>query len=255
MARLMAMAFLIFAFLSFNSAHATITKSDHVKQTHIKHTKSDHVKQTKSTLSRHKHSAHTKHTKNSNNLTINSNNLSKNENNLIYDADLGVTWYNPNVGSMTWTQATSWIESLNDPTLPLGGVMGWRLPFIVNGVGGNPISTLDIAFSEMEHLYLELGNLAGGPLTNTGPFTYLDPLDYWSSTDDTKAPTLRAFAFDFGDGKHGFGNKTDGASFAVLAVHSGNVGATQIPEPGVIFLFALGLVGIVVMRKKILQSF
>jgi hypothetical protein len=239
MTRLMAMAFVIFAFLSFNSAHATITKSDHVKQT-------------KSALSRHKNSAHTKHT--NNNLSINRNDLINNGTNLIYDADLGITWYNPNVGSMTWTQAISWIESLNDPTLPLGGVMGWRLPFIVNGVGGNPISTLDIAFSEMEHLYLELGNLAGGSLTNTGPFSYLEPFNYWSSADDTRAPTLRAFAFDFGSGKHGYGNKISGTSFAVLAVHSGNVGATQIPEPGVIFLFALGLVGIVVMRKKIIES-
>lgn len=223
MARLMAMAFVIFALLSFNSAHAKYTtNSAHVKQTHIKHTKSAHVKQT------------------------------KNSNNLIYDAALNITWYNPIVDPMTWDEAISWITNLNNEMI--GGVTGWRLPSIVNGAGGNPISTLDIAFSEMERLYLELGNLTGGPLTNTGPFSYLEPLNYWSSAEDPNAITLRALAFNFGSGKHGYGNKIDGTSFAVLAVHSGNVGVTQIPEPGILLLLGPGLAGLAIMRKKIIKK-
>ena len=36
-----------------------------------------------------------------------------NGNNLIYDTDLDITWYNPNIGNMTWDQANIWITTLS----------------------------------------------------------------------------------------------------------------------------------------------
>jgi hypothetical protein len=256
-ARLMAMAFVIFALLSFNSAHATITKSDHVKQTHIKQTKSDHVKQTESALSRHKNSAHTKHTKNSNNLTINSNNLINNGTNLInngtnliYDSALNITWYyDPNLGAVNWNDAMKWAENL-----AIGDVTDWRLPTTLPTYGYNVLG------SELGHLYYDaLGNSADiydtSPII-TGPFSNLRSVNYWSSTIDPKWFGIpgKAFVFNFSNGYQGAAFMNLDIGYSAIAVHSGNVGATQIPEPGVIFLFALGLVGIVVMRKKIIES-
>ena len=51
--------------------------------------------------------------------------LQNNGNGLVYDTDLDITWYNPNVSAMNWDQAMAWAESLT-----VGGVTGWRLPSV-----------------------------------------------------------------------------------------------------------------------------
>jgi hypothetical protein len=59
----------------------------------------------------------------------------------------------------------------------------------------------NIATSEMGHLYYTvdpdgLGNLTGGPLSNTGPFYNLQHDHYWS----TEHSSLLAWQFGFHDG-------------------------------------------------------
>jgi hypothetical protein len=241
MARLMAMAFVIFAFLSFNSAHAKPTNSAHVKHTKLTHAK-------------YKNSAHVKHTKNGHNLTINSNNLIKNGDNLIYDSDLDITWYyNPSLGAVNWNNAMVWAANLE-----IGGAIDWRLPTALNADGSTPTSGFNQIGSELGHLfYTSLGNIANSSLINTGSFTNLQPFNYWTSTE-WSSYAGNAWAFSFNTGLLGYANKNPNSDYIIyysaIAVHSGNVGATQIPEPGILLLLGPGLASIAVMRKKILQS-
>ena len=227
MRKLVAVALGLFVLFSFSSAYATITKS-----THVKHTKSAHVK----------------HTKNNKNLTKNSSTFTYSNNNLIYDSVLDITWYNPNVGPMNWYDAMKWAEDL-----VIGDATDWRLPTALNADGSAPSSGYNQIGSELGHLYYEsLGNTAYGPLTNTGPFTNLQPVNYWTNTESAKFAG-NAWAFSFSTGLQGFADKNLVTNYSALAVHSGNIGATQIPEPGVIFLFALSLVGFAIIRKKFIS--
>ena len=48
-------------------------------------------------------------------------------NHLIYDSDLNITWYDYNSGTMTWTQAMSWVQTLR-VTVNGVNITRWRLP-------------------------------------------------------------------------------------------------------------------------------
>jgi hypothetical protein len=165
-------------------------------------------------------------------------------NGLIYDTDFSITWLQaPNNTNMTWDQANTWAISLT-----AGGVLGWRLPSISHNfdTGG-----------EMGHLYfVELGNKAsfepGWGLINKGLFTNLQPFYYWSSTEMPGDPE-RAWGFDFNEGYPFVDYKT--YPMYALEVHEGNIGATHTPIPGAVFLFAPGLVGLAILRKKFIKSF
>jgi hypothetical protein len=228
MTRLMAMAFVIFAFLSFNSVHAKPNNSVHAK---------------------HKNSVHVKHTKCNNNPSANSSKLIKNGNNLIYDAALNITWYyDPNLGAVNWNDAMKWAENL-----AIGGAIDWRLPTALNTDGSKPTSGFNQIGSELGHLfYSSLGNAANSSLTNIGPFTNLQPFDYWTSTE-WSSYAGNAWAFSFNTGLLGYADKNPNSDYIIyysaIAVHSGNVGAAQIPEPGILLLLGSGLAGIAVMRK------
>ncbi|MCC6544648.1 MAG: hypothetical protein IT392_09125 [Nitrospirae bacterium] len=118
----------------------------------------------------------------------------------IYDTDIQLSWLQDanyaktsgydDDGLMDWFTANTWADNL-----PFAGFDNWRLPttlqpdsscysqydsggfFPVQGYGYNCTG------SEMGHLYYtELGNTAGGPLTNIGDFTNLQPYSYWSGT-------------------------------------------------------------------------
>lgn len=168
--------------------------------------------------------------------------LLNNGNNLIYDTDLKITWYNPSISDMDWYTAVSWANSLT-----AGGVTGWRLPSARNTDGSYPTYEYNVTGSELGHLYYtELGNIAGGPLTNTGPFAHLQSINYWAS-ESTERSEINAFIFNFGSGRQGHANKPYIAGFSALAVHSGYV---HTPLPGAIFMFVPGLVGLAVIRKK-----
>jgi hypothetical protein len=146
--------------------------------------------------------------------------LQNNGNGLIYDTDLDITWYNPNISAMSWDQAMAWAESLT-----VGGVSSWRLPSALNEDGSYPYYGYGVAGSQLGHLYYEeLNNAVYGPLVNTGSFVNLQPVNYWSSTV-TAQYAGNAFTFSFNNGKQGHADKNLIANFSSIAVHSGNVGA------------------------------
>jgi hypothetical protein len=179
----------------------------------------------------------------------------------IYDTDTQLSWLkNANYantsgystgfgGRMTWVDANTWAASLNAGG-GFAGLTGWRLPNADPGCG----VAFNCTNSEMGHLYYtELGNAAGGPLTNKGPFTSVQADDYWPGTE--YAPlTSDAWVFNFYDGSQGVNSK-DGRNYA-WAVRSGarSVGsASPVPATGTMGLIVIGLAGLGVIfysRKK-----
>jgi hypothetical protein len=193
-----------------------------------------------------------------------------------YDDQLNITWAtNANInGTDTWANQMAWVASLS-----LDGVTGWRLPdtnpidgttaddatssFIGTEDRGYNISAPSTLYagshaSEMAYLfYNTLGNKGlcdpllstvttcsepqpGWGLTNTGPFSNVQPDSYWSATEYVP-DTGDAWYFYFDKGaQDGEGN---GAIYYAWAVRSGDVAA--VPIPAAIWLLGSGLIGLV----------
>lgn len=182
-----------------------------------------------------------------------------------YDTALDITWladanfawtsgYDGD-GLMSMAAAQTWIASLNAANHL--GVNDWRLPAIVDtGTPGcNPayVGTdcgwnVDLSTGEMAHLYYStLGNLGlydtGGNetgcspsspwcLTNTGPFSNLQPYIYSSGTLYAPDPAM-AWHFHFNNGIQEYDDK--GSEMFAWAVRRGDIGL--VPVPGAIWLF------------------
>ena len=158
-----------------------------------------------------------------------------------YDTDANLTWLaNANAAgtTMNWANANAWAAGLDiDGT---AGADGWRLPASDTCVGYNCTG------SEMGNLFYNvLGNTAGS-LSNTGPFSNVQFLTYWSSTE--YAPnTVSAWIFDFSNGYQDLNVK--GGNLYAWAVQSGNVG--EVPVPAAVWLFGSGLLGLIgIARRK-----
>lgn len=155
----------------------------------------------------------------------------------FYDTDLDITWLrNANLnGAMNWSSAVAWADGLS-----FGGFTDWRLPNSDTCAGYNCTG------SEMGHLwYTELGNSAGGPMTNTGGFQNLLANDYWSGTENAVDTSLAwEFRTNFGhQAPYGKGN----AHYA-MAVRGGDVVA--VPEPATWALLAGGLLCVAAGRRR-----
>ena len=82
---------------------------------------------------------------------------------LIYDTVLDITWAQPDT-FRTWDGANTWASGLT-----LGGVSGWRLPYISVAAGAGPLTVLpvdcstatEVACRDNELGYMFYQNLSG----------------------------------------------------------------------------------------------
>lgn len=201
---------------------------------------------------------------------------------LAYNADLGDYAGDPygtsyieaiqTDGRMTWGGALHWIDAINAnggtgylgfsdwrmPTMLDTGTMGCNLAYGGSDCGYN-VQTGTAAttvYSEMASLWYDtLGNTAnydssgnaqpGGGLTNTGPFSNVQPYYYWTGLEDASS-TDRAWYFSANDGIQGAGVKN--LLFYGLVVRSGDVSA--VPTPAAVWLFGSGLLGLLGIARK-----
>jgi hypothetical protein len=206
-------------------------------------------------------------------------------NGMIYDTDQNLTWlqdanyaktsgYDAD-GKMNWANSMTWASNL-----VFGGYDDWRLAGITDtGTSGCNYSTngtdcgynVDTANSELAYMYhvnlgLEsyynengsydptfgiFGNGTYGGQNDVGLIDNLQSYVYWSGTE--YAPyTNDAWFFSTDGGYQDDLNK--GVEFYAWAVRSGDVAAqtqgTTVPEPGVLALMALGLVGMTAARWR-----
>ena len=152
-----------------------------------------------------------------------------------YDTVLDATWYlTANNTGLNWNDAKSWAAGLT-----VGTFSGWSLP-----AADGTCTGYNCTASQMGELYYTaLGNPAGGPLSNTGPFKNLQSISFWSGTEYAPNPSL-AWYFYIGGGNQGADGKDIGLS--ALAVRPGDV----VPEPGMVALLLSGLAGVLVMRRR-----
>ena len=164
-----------------------------------------------------------------------------------YDTVLDATWYlTGNNTGLIWEDAKSWAAGLT-----VGTFSGWSLP------AADPTCTVfNCTNSQMGELYYTaLGNAAGGPLSNTGPFKNLESFGYWSGQDYALDPFYPppsngnlAWFFDFSNGGQTGAPKFFHAyGLNALAVRPGDV---AVPEPGMVALLLSGLAGVLVMRRR-----
>jgi hypothetical protein len=170
---------------------------------------------------------------------------------LIYDTELDITWAQPDV-QRTWDAANTWAAGLT-----LGGVSGWRLPYISVAAGAGPFTGSPVNCSTATELacqdnelgymfYQNLGGTAGQPIPPNGDpdvlalFPTLQSIGYWSGTGFN---SIGAWNFHFFNGLQG-GVSKDFVNDS-WAVHAGNV-----PVPAAVWLFASGLMGLLGLARR-----
>lgn len=156
-----------------------------------------------------------------------------------YDTELNITWAaNANINGLdTWNNQQTWVSGLT-----IGGIGGWRLASadvngdnnVVDCTGGGVTGCSD---NEMGYLFWEESITS----VSSGVFNNVQSGSYWSGTEFATNP-LVAWTFSASGGSQ-FATGKNSNLFA-WAVHSGDVGASAVPEPGTIALMGLGLVGL-----------
>jgi hypothetical protein len=185
-----------------------------------------------------------------------------------YDSAQDITWLadaNKYGEPASTSEVELWVDSLN-----INGYTGWRLPRVTDTalIGCNfAYDSTDCGYNvdpstgEMAHMfYVTLGNLgyydtsgagpqAGWGLTNSGPFSNLQPSWYWTETilpPNGGDPFAYTWDFKFNIGRQYF---DDGSALSYAwAVHDGDIGL--VPIPPALYLFAAGLLGLLGIYKR-----
>jgi len=172
---------------------------------------------------------------------------------LIYDTVLDITWAQPDA-RRSFDDANTWAAGLT-----LGGVSGWRLPYISVAAGAGPFTGTPVncstaseaACRDNELGYMFYQNLSGtlfsSILTSGDPdlalFPTLQSSNYWSGTEYGSDD---AWLFFFSGGVQG--RDGQGLNRYSWAVHAGNVSA--VPVPAAVWLFGSGLIGLLGVAKR-----
>ena len=176
---------------------------------------------------------------------------------LVYDTVLDITWAQPDE-VIDW----GWTANARAAGLTLGGVSGWRLPYISLAAGsftGSPVdcsTATEVACRDNELGYMFYQNLSrtfGQSILDSGdPDLALFPglgsnpywPGYWSST---LFDSSYEWYVDFRDGSQDY---TFRENYRYLwPVHAGNVGA--VPVPSAALLLGSGLLSLIgIARRK-----
>jgi hypothetical protein len=118
-----------------------------------------------------------------------------------------------------WDDAMTWAENL-----VFAGHDDWRLASAENYDGSEPCYGFNCANSEMGNLYyVELGNPAGGPFTNSGPFNIPWTQPFWLSTEYAPSGGGHAASFNFVNGEQDDSRSKTNIESAVWAIHDVDV--------------------------------
>jgi hypothetical protein len=164
-----------------------------------------------------------------------------------FDPNLNITWlrdWDKN-GVMEWNTAKTWAS-----TLTVGAFSGWSLPSALNQDGTGPCVGYSCSSSQLGYMfYTELGNPAGGPPSNSGPFQNVKPVDYWSGTEYAPVPGF-AWRFGFYYGNQGY--EVGGSVLPAVAVRAGDV-AAAVPEAQTwtLMMAGLGAVAVALRRRQV----
>ena len=190
----------------------------------------------------------------------------------VYDDVLDITWladanyvntsgYSTMVaGAINWSEAQLFVNQLS-----LGDYNEWRLP----SVGSSPSTGSNIASGEIGYMiftnlenssdpaYQELQN-PNASFTNSGYGSTIESFSnlsfdgyssYWYDEDNIYSYDMdRAWSFYTWSGYQDFNYKHNRAY--VWPVHDGDIGASAVPLPAGIYLFASGLVGLGLVRRS-----
>lgn len=175
-----------------------------------------------------------------------------------YDTDQDISWltnadsaagtrfdnsFSTTDGCMIWTNANTWTVSLN-----VGGVTGWRLPSSLIIDESAHCTGLNCTDSVIAHLfYTELSKTSTSSIVTNGDhylalFSNIPSYLHWSSTEHQPRPTNYEHYYAYQNGAQRSTNQI--AEAFARAIHSDDVGAPLVPEPGPIALMGLGLAGL-----------
>lgn len=175
-------------------------------------------------------------------------------------------------GLMNWNEANAWAANL-----VYGDYDDWRLPTVIDSGNNGCIwgdvecgINVDTSTSELAHMWYDiLGNIAFPSLLNASA-NGVDVLNlqaswYWTGTECASNLTRDAWTFSAGVGiqacwnkedwdNDGFLQSADSYAWAVrsidAAASSQNQANGTVPEPGVLALMGLGLVGLRLTKRK-----
>lgn len=150
-------------------------------------------------------------------------------------------------GQTSWLGGVAFVNYLNKTSY--GGINNWYLPTVANGSSGFNTSTNGtIRGDELGELfYSELAGTAGQAIPNTTTFDNEQAYNYWTGTAFDPNNFI-AWAYLNGIGYQGTSVMRN--QFWVWAVSPGQVTAVPEPESLAMMLLGLGVVGVVVRRRR-----